>query len=138
MKPETHLAFAVAPTAELPTGPRNILLLSAGDGSAANPASDESLNSVAEWLTQYGYVYVARAGQKTMEDDAAGVRYMPLHRDALPPFGSLAMVVVFDNLALVQEAQEHYANTLIVFVESASSVSARAQLAALMMRRAAE
>jgi hypothetical protein len=137
MNPELCHAIASAPS-DLPAGPRNILVLSPGkEGEHGIAASDEeSLASVTQWLTQYGYVYVAREGQKAVEDDAFGVRHLPLRHEALPAFGSLELVVVYDHLVLLQAAQEQYPDTLVVFVESASSVSARAQLAALMLRRA--
>ena len=138
MNAEPTLSLAIAPS-DAPASPRHLLVLAPGKDSAHGLApDDENLASVARWLTQYGYVYVAQDGQKAMEDDEFGVRHMPLRAEALPTFGNLALAVVFDSLALVQEAQQRYPGTLVVFVESASSVSARAQLAAMILRRAGE
>jgi len=141
MNAEPALSLPVAPCDEAPTpaAPRHLLVLSPGVDTAHGFAPDEeSLHSVARWLTQFGYVYVAKDGQKAMEDDQWGVRRMPLNREALPAFGNLALAVVFDSFALLQEAQQKYPGTLVTFVESASSVSARAQLASMILRRAGE
>lgn len=110
--------------------PHNILVLAPARPDLENTVADQ-LPVVSQWLSQFGYVYVARSGQKIMEDDACGVRHMPLHAEALPVFGALDLVVVFHDVELMERVRREYPESLVILVEDAESISRLAQLAAI-------
>lgn len=77
--------------------------------------------SEAEWkevlmsakrLTRYGYVYVADACQREMED-RQGVRFMPFRNGVLPHFGELAAVFVVHDTRIARKAEQFYLNAQV-------------------------
>lgn len=58
-------------------------------------------------LAEEGYVYLASAHVKSMED-RDNIHFMPLHRDRMPCFGEVSGVLVARDQELAQSAKEVY------------------------------
>ena len=88
---------------------RNFLIIAPETPAAAHGATlpDERVAKLAQHLNHDGYAYVARSNQKEMEDDAAGVRFMPLHEN-LPFFGVMTAVIVINDPAWAARAAAAY------------------------------
>ncbi|QIF00404.1 hypothetical protein [Roseimicrobium sp. ORNL1] len=82
-------------------------------------------------LAEEGYVYLASAHVKTMED-RDNIRFMPLHTDRMPSFGEVSGVLVARDRELARTAKEVYRGApVMVFepgvpLESVSSAGGRA------------
>lgn len=67
-------------------------------------------------LAEEGYVYLASAHVKTMED-RDNLRFMPLHTDRLPCFGEVAGVLVARDRELARTAKEVYRGAPVMVFE---------------------
>ncbi|WP_395747342.1 hypothetical protein [Prosthecobacter sp.] len=102
---------------------RNFLIIapvSVGD----SPDYDEQVAALARQFSREGYTYVARCGQKEMEDDPAGVRYLPL-REALPSFGQMNAVVVAGDHSWAARAADEYRGADVFLLQPALSAPAQ-------------
>ena len=107
----TFLTNAMKPSANS-TIPHHFLFMLP---ATATPADQDHVVKAAKELTSMGYVYVASAHERTMED-RDNVRFMPLKNDDLPRFGSLAGVMIVRDQEMARVAQEAYpdANVLVI------------------------
>ena len=89
---------------------RNILFLVPEEcGPSCGPeCAHKKFEAVARCMMSEGYVYMAQAGQISVEDDEAGVRHLPLKGEELPHFGTLDMIVVFDDSTLWSKIRSRY------------------------------
>ncbi|RBP42403.1 hypothetical protein DES53_106109 [Roseimicrobium gellanilyticum] len=67
-------------------------------------------------LAEEGYVYLASAHVKTMED-RDNLRFMPLHTDRLPCFGEVSGVLVARDQDLARTAKEVYRDAPVMVFE---------------------
>lgn len=67
-------------------------------------------------LAEEGYVYLASAHVKTMED-RDNLRFMPLHADRLPCFGEVSGVLVARDQELARTAKEVYRDAPVMVFE---------------------
>lgn len=58
-------------------------------------------------MSNEGYVYMAVAGQREMED-RENIRYLPLYAEQLPSFGLMTTVVVLHHYELAARALDSY------------------------------
>jgi hypothetical protein len=84
--------------------------------ATATPADQDHVVKAAKELTSMGYVYVASAHERTMED-RDNVRFMPLKSDDLPRFGSLAGVMIVRDQEMARVAQEAYPEANIMVID---------------------
>lgn len=116
-------ASRAASRAEPPsTSYRNFLIIApvaAGD----SPDYDEQVAALAREFIQDGYTYLARSGQKEMEDAPSGVRYLPL-RETLPAFGHMTAVVVAGDSRWAERAAEEYRSADVFLLQPALSAPA--------------
>jgi hypothetical protein len=99
---------AAASEAERQSPYRNFLIIApepADTQKAATP--DARVTALAHHLNHDGYAYVARSNQKEMQDDEAGVRYLPLH-EKLPEFGVMTAVIAIGDPAWAARAAAAY------------------------------
>lgn len=100
---QTLLTRAATRENDEPQTYRNFLII------VPEPA-DERVTVLAHRLNDSGNTYVARYNQKQMEDDASGVRYLPLG-EALPSFGILTAVIVIRDPVWAARAAATYPET---------------------------
>ena len=74
-------------------------------------------------LTSSGYVYIASPEEKTMEDREE-IRYMPLHLEMLPCFGSITAVCVVRDESLADAARAAYPGTEVLVIDPAATLTA--------------
>lgn len=67
-------------------------------------------------LAEEGYVYLASAHVKTMED-RDNIRFMPLHTDRMPCFGEVSGVLVARDRDLARSAKEVYRDAPVMVFE---------------------
>jgi hypothetical protein len=67
-------------------------------------------------LAEEGYVYLASAHVKTMED-RDNIRFMPLHSDRMPCFGEVSGVLVARDRELARTAKEMYRGAPVMVFE---------------------
>jgi hypothetical protein len=67
-------------------------------------------------LAEEGYVYMASAHVKTMED-RDNIRFMPLHTDRMPCFGEVSGVLVARDQELARTAKEVYRDAPVMVFE---------------------
>lgn len=67
-------------------------------------------------LAEEGYVYLASAHVKTMED-RDNIRFMPLHTDRMPCFGEVSGVLVARDRELARTAKEVYRDAPVMVFE---------------------
>ncbi len=115
--PASILPLTSACAAGWPPYQNFLIVVPEADGGV----SDEQVRTLAAHLNQSGFAYVARAGQKEMEDDAAGVRYLPLGQ-RLPFFGQMTAVIVIDHPGWAARAAEAYPDAQIFMLETAVSL----------------
>lgn len=97
---------------------RNFLIIDPeSTGSATAAAPDEQVAALARQLSQDGYAYVACSGQKQMEDDPSGVRYLPLSRP-LPFFALMTAVIVMADPAWAALAAVAYPEADIFLMQT--------------------
>lgn len=73
-------------------------------------------------LASDGYVYLASAHVKTMED-RDNIRFMPLHADRMPSFGEVTGVLVARDRDLARAARDTYRNTPVMVFEPGAAFS---------------
>jgi len=97
---------------------RNFLIIAPdqGDGKDAADVLDGQVKALARHLHQNGFAYVACRGQKEMEDDRFGVRYLPLGED-LPSFGLMSAVIVLRDPAWAARAAATYQGADVFLLE---------------------
>lgn len=113
---------AAARPAEPPPSYRNFLII-APEPAAATPhpaLTDERVIELAHHLNHDGYAYVARSNQQQMEDDASGVRFMPLS-EMLPSFGIMTAVIVINDPAWAARAAAAYPDADIFMLQHLSA-----------------
>ena len=83
--------------------------------ASTTPSEQDEIVETAKKMTSMGYVYVASAHERTMED-RDDIRFMPLRNDDLPCFGAVAGVMVVRDQGLADVAQQRYpgANVLVI------------------------
>jgi hypothetical protein len=86
----------------------------------ATPAEQEHVVHAAKELASSGYVYVASAHERTMED-RDNIRFMPLRSDALPRFGTLSTVMIVKDRAMVPAAERAYPQAKVLVFDAADS-----------------
>lgn len=91
---------------------------------SATPADQEAVAKAARELVSVGYVYVASAAEKTMED-REGIRFMPLRDGSLPHFGSVAGVMVVRDQKLAHAAQELYPGAKVAMLDATPAEARR-------------
>jgi hypothetical protein len=108
--------------AKQPDAPRNFLFLAAeGCHTDCGPECDhKKFVTVARCMMKDGYVYYAHLGQGAMEDDAFGVRHLPLDRTSLPHFGDLHAVLVLNDHDLFELARMQYVDAQVHLIESSA------------------
>lgn len=84
--------------------------------AAVTPAERTAITESARSLTDRGYVYIASPEERTMEDRGA-IRYLPLHLEMLPCFGSVTAVCVLRDETLAEAARQAYPNTEVMVVD---------------------
>ncbi|HBJ88066.1 MAG TPA: hypothetical protein DDZ88_30255 [Verrucomicrobiales bacterium] len=94
---------------------RNFLII-APDPDDGTDLPDGQVQALARHLNQNGFAYVARRGQKEMEDDSSGVRYLPLGED-LPSFGLMSVVIVLRDPAWAKRAATAYPGADVFLLE---------------------
>jgi hypothetical protein len=72
-------------------------------------------------LAEEGYVYLASAHVKTMED-RDNLRFMPLHTDRLPCFGEVSGVLVARDQELARAAKEVYRDAPVMVFEPGAAL----------------
>lgn len=90
---------------------------------SATPADHEQIVNAARELSAHGYVYVASAHERAMQD-RENIRFMPLRRDDLPRFGAATSVMIVKDRGMVTAAEQAYpgAHVLVIDSSDASSV----------------
>jgi len=98
---------------------RNFLIIAPepDDGTDAAGLPGGQVKALARQLNQNGFAYVARRGQKEMEDDRFGVRYLPLGEN-LPSFGLMSAVVVLRDPAWAARAAAAYPGADVFLLET--------------------
>ena len=109
--PESPKHAMTAPSPILP--PQNFLFMLPAD---TTPAEQEVIVNLARRLTAMGYVYIASAHEKTMED-REDIRFMPFHRDLLPSFGEMAGVFVVRDQNIAAAARQAYPNAHVLVID---------------------
>jgi len=79
-------------------------------------AEQKIVTQLAHRLTTFGYVYIASAQECTMTD-RDDIRFMPLHRDLLPSFGSMTSVFVVNDPEIAQAAKETYPEAQVLILD---------------------
>lgn len=74
--------------------------------------------NLASRLMTMGYVYVASAHESTMVDREE-VRFMPLHQEMLPSFGTLTGVFVVRDHEITKAAREAYPEAHVLMIDPA-------------------
>lgn len=87
---------------------------------SATPAEQDHVVEAAKELTSMGYVYVASAQERTMED-RDNIRFMPLRPDDLPRFGAVSGVMVVRDQSMAQAAQEAYPGAKVFVIDPAQA-----------------
>jgi hypothetical protein len=101
-------------TAPFPVLPiQNFLFMLPAD---TTPAEQEVIVSLARRLTAIGYVYIASAHVKMMED-REDIRFMPFHRDLLPSFGVMSGVFVVRDIHIAAAACEAYPHAHVLVID---------------------
>lgn len=100
-----------APSFVLPL--QNFLFMLPADTS---PAEQEVIVNLARRLTAMGYVYIASAHEKTMED-REDIRFMPFHQDLLPSFGEMTGVFVVRDQSIASAARQAYPNAHVLVID---------------------
>jgi hypothetical protein len=92
---------------------------------STTPDEQERVVKSAKQLTSMGYVYVASAHERTMED-RENIRYMPLRENDLPRFGNVSGVMVVRDQACARAAVEAYPGASIFVIDPSQPAPARA------------
>jgi len=87
---------------------------------STTPAEQDVIANAARELAPMGYVYIASAHEKTMED-RGDIRFMPLRDGTLPCFGAVTGVMIVRDRELVRQAQENYPGAPIVVFDPAEA-----------------
>ena len=103
---------------------RNFLFLSPTkcDTTCGDQCVHKKFAAAASGMREDGFVYIAEAGRKLVEDDALGVRHLPFDRSQLPSFGSLAAVVVLNEKELIESAHQQYPGARLYLFEAPSEM----------------
>jgi hypothetical protein len=88
--------------------------------SSATPAEQEHVVKAAKELTASGYVYVASAHVRTMED-RDNVRFMPLQSGDMPRFGKVSTVMIVKDRTMLPAAERAYPNAKVLVFDAADS-----------------
>jgi hypothetical protein len=86
--------------------------------ASTTPSEQDEIVETAKKLTSMGYVYVASAHERTMED-RDNIRFMPLKNDDLPCFNAVAGVMVVRDQGLAEVAQHAYPGANILVIDPA-------------------
>jgi hypothetical protein len=81
-------------------------------------AEQEIIMNLARRLTSLGYVYIASAHECTMEDREE-IRFMPLHCEMLPAFGTLTGVFVVKDADIASVARDTYPDAHVLVIDPA-------------------
>ncbi len=87
---------------------------------SATPAEQERVVKAAKQLTSTGYVYVASANERAMEDRDS-IRFMPLRTGDLPRFGTVSTVMIVKERGMVQAAEAAYPNAKVLVFDVADT-----------------
>ena len=87
---------------------------------SATAAEQEHVVNAAKELTTTGYVYVASAHERTMED-RDNIRFMPLRNGDLPRFGTVSAVMIVKDRTMVSAAEVAYPNAKVLVFDAADS-----------------
>jgi hypothetical protein len=98
--------------------PHHFLFMLPGSTS---PEEQEQIVKTAKELTSMGYIYVASAREKTMED-RDNIRFMPLREGQLPCFGSVTGVMVVRDQSIARAAEEAYPGAKIFVIDPAHDI----------------
>ncbi|TDU81528.1 hypothetical protein EI77_00838 [Prosthecobacter fusiformis] len=79
-------------------------------------SEQEVIVNLARRLTTLGYVYIASAHERTMED-REDIRFMPFHQDLLPSFGVMAGVFVVRDQNIASAAREAYPEAHVLVID---------------------
>lgn len=77
-------------------------------------------NAVIDWarrLSPQGYVYIASAHEKVAED-RDGIRFLPLHAEALPCFGEVTAACVLHDESIAKAARQAYPGAQVIVINS--------------------
>ncbi len=83
---------------------------------SASPADQDQVVNAARELTAHGYVYVASAHERTMQD-REDIRFMPLRRDDLPRFGAPTSVMIVKDRTMVSAAEQAYPGAHVLVID---------------------
>src|SRR4051812_39535854 len=93
--------------------------------ATTTPADQDQVLKAAKELTSMGYVYVASAHERSMED-RDDIRFMPLKSDDLPRFGSLAGVMIVHDQEMARVAEEAYPGAKVIVIDPAPTATEKA------------
>src|SRR3954452_19335010 len=85
---------------------------------SATQAEQEHVVNAAKELTSSGYVYVASAHERTMED-RDHIRFMPLRDGTLPCFGAVSTVMIVRDRTMVQAVEQAYPDAKVLVFDAA-------------------
>jgi hypothetical protein len=92
---------------------------------STTPEEQECVVNSAKELTSMGYVYVASARERTMED-RDNIRFMPLRSDDLPRFGNVSGVMVVRDHEFARAAEQAYPGAKVFVIDPATPAPAKA------------
>ena len=87
---------------------------------SATPTEQERVVNAAKELTSTGYVYVASAHERVMEDRDS-IRFMPLRSNDLPRFAAVSTVMIVKERSMVQVAEAAYPNARVLMFDAADT-----------------
>jgi hypothetical protein len=88
--------------------------------SPTTAAEQEQIEKAAKQLACEGYVYVASAHERTMED-RDNIRFMPFRHDDLPRFGMLTSVIIAKDQAMAGAAEKAYPGAKVIVIDPADA-----------------
>jgi len=88
--------------------------------SPTTAAEQEQIEKAAKQLASDGYVYVASAQQRTMEDRDE-IRFMPLRHDDLPRFGAVTSVIIAKDRVMAGAAEKAYPGAKVIVIDPADA-----------------
>lgn len=83
--------------------------------ATAGKAEQDIIVNLARKLTSMGYVYMASAHEVTMSD-REDIRFMPLHEESPPCFGTLTAVFVVKDASIVEAARAAYPDAHVLLL----------------------
>jgi hypothetical protein len=92
---------------------------------STTPEEQERVVKSAKDLTSMGYVYVASAHERTMED-RDNIRFMPLRSNDLPRFGNVSGVMVVRDQEYARAAEQAYPSAKVFVIDPSSPAPAKA------------